>query len=204
MTTWFTADLHIGHARIIEFCGRPFGSIEEHDAALIGEWRAKVAPEDTVYFLGDLTLNPRVEDVIGLLRQLPGQIRVVPGNHDRALKRFAKGRAAGALGSLGDLNRVAFLRGQERAEGFPRVRLDGKTLLLNHHPIEDWPGRSGRPGRRDEDPLAGRWHLHGHSHGKSAPILGRLDVGWDTARSMLCWDQVQSMIRTAALEAAAR
>ena len=32
---FFTSDTHFGHKNILNFCHRPFDSIEEHDQALI-------------------------------------------------------------------------------------------------------------------------------------------------------------------------
>src|SRR5436190_12777295 len=73
-TVWFTADLHLGHGNIIKYCSRPFLTAEEqehaardargrwrvsdqtvrrHDAALIDAINATVAPDDTLWILGD-------------------------------------------------------------------------------------------------------------------------------------------------------
>ena len=35
---FFTSDTHFGHRHILEFCKRPFSSIEEHDEQLIANW----------------------------------------------------------------------------------------------------------------------------------------------------------------------
>lgn len=35
MTTWFTSDLHFGHANIIEYSGRPFPDLDHMNRALI-------------------------------------------------------------------------------------------------------------------------------------------------------------------------
>ena len=32
---WYTADMHFGHARIIELCGRPFVLVVEMDRAMM-------------------------------------------------------------------------------------------------------------------------------------------------------------------------
>ena len=57
-TTYFTSDLHFSHKNIMKFCPqfRSYASIKEMDAALIAQWNATVAPEDTVYNLGDISL----------------------------------------------------------------------------------------------------------------------------------------------------
>jgi len=38
-TTWFTADLHLGHRNIISYCERPFLDAAEMNDALIEGWR---------------------------------------------------------------------------------------------------------------------------------------------------------------------
>lgn len=50
------------------------------DAALVQNWNDTVTPEDTVYFLGDLTLRGRrFHDMLALLN---GNKVLVQGNHD--------------------------------------------------------------------------------------------------------------------------
>jgi calcineurin-like phosphoesterase family protein len=38
MANWYSADLHFGHHRIIDFCKRPFASTAEMNAALIASF----------------------------------------------------------------------------------------------------------------------------------------------------------------------
>ena len=51
MTTWFTADLHFGHANIIDYSGRPFADATAMNQALIERWNASIHPDDTVWVL---------------------------------------------------------------------------------------------------------------------------------------------------------
>ena len=51
---FFTADTHFGHANVIRFDDRPFGSVDEMDEELIRRWNSKVGTEDFVYVLGDM------------------------------------------------------------------------------------------------------------------------------------------------------
>jgi calcineurin-like phosphoesterase family protein len=81
LSIFFTADTHFGHNKIIEYCDRPFASIDEHDNALIARWNAAVSPDDTVFHLGDLSFLPR-ERTEEILEQLNGRIEMVLGNHD--------------------------------------------------------------------------------------------------------------------------
>lgn len=78
MALFFTADLHLGHANIMLHCGRPFATVEEMDAKIIGNWNAVVRPEDTVYVLGDFARG----DAAPYLRRLMGRVVLVRGNHD--------------------------------------------------------------------------------------------------------------------------
>lgn len=79
---YFTSDLHFGHKNIIEYCNRPFDDVEEMNAALINNWNETVSDNDTVYILGDLFMGKR-DTWAGIVEQLNGHIRLVPGNHDQ-------------------------------------------------------------------------------------------------------------------------
>ena len=48
--TFFIADLHFGHKKVIEFEKehRPFSTIEEHDEELVRRWNARVSKKDSV------------------------------------------------------------------------------------------------------------------------------------------------------------
>lgn len=79
---FFTADQHLGHARIIELCGRPFASVEEMNESLIERWNQTVSPDDTVYVLGDWAMG-RIKETLPLTRRCNGSKILIPGNHDR-------------------------------------------------------------------------------------------------------------------------
>ena len=79
---FFIADTHFGHRKIIDFEGkaRPFGTIEEHDAALIRNWNRVVTKRDVVWHLGDVAWTP--DALLNCVSQLNGRIKLVLGNHD--------------------------------------------------------------------------------------------------------------------------
>jgi calcineurin-like phosphoesterase family protein len=79
---WFTADLHIGHANIIRYSGRPFADVDEMDEALVARWNAAVAPDDEVWVLGDVAMG-RIAASLEHVGRLHGHKLLVPGNHDR-------------------------------------------------------------------------------------------------------------------------
>ena len=83
---YFTADQHFGHANIIKWCNRPFENNQHMDKEIIKRYNSLVTEEDTVYFLGDLTLHKH--DIVGnLLKRLKGIKHLILGNHD-SLKPF--------------------------------------------------------------------------------------------------------------------
>ena len=75
----FIADVHFGHKNCAKWRG--FDSAEEHDEYLIQEWNKVVLKRDTVYLLGDLSMENK--KYYHLIDRLNGLINVVLGNHDR-------------------------------------------------------------------------------------------------------------------------
>ena len=61
---YFTSDTHFQHANIIKHCGRPFASVEEHDAVLVENWNKKRKPK--VNSIGELTYKAAI--IIGVFQ----------------------------------------------------------------------------------------------------------------------------------------
>lgn len=81
---FFTSDTHFGHKNIIRYCNRPFSSVEEMDVAMIERWNEVVGPSDTVYHLGDFSINNQsAQKYVG---RLNGEIHLILGNHDKKVK----------------------------------------------------------------------------------------------------------------------
>jgi len=152
---WFTADHHFGHANIIRYDGRPYGTAEEMDADLISRWNETVAPGDIVYHLGDIFLYKRVEQARAVRAQLNGTVRLIRGNHE--------GTADGMKDAFDWIRDYYELKvPDEAAHG-------GKQLLvLCHYAFRVW-NRSHH----------GSFHLYGHSHGSlpDDPHARSFDVG---------------------------
>ena len=85
MATWFTADTHFGHARIIDICKRPFSSVDEMDRCMIANWNATVAKSDQVYFLGDFAYRADPRSTRKVFSQLHGQKFLIEGNLSTAV-----------------------------------------------------------------------------------------------------------------------
>jgi calcineurin-like phosphoesterase family protein len=149
---WFTSDLHFGHSNIIKYCERPFKDAEEMNKALIKNWNARVAADDTVYVLGDFSFMPP-GPTKGILQGLKGKKHLVAGNHDS--------------------NRVRGLEEWESVQDYLEVGLHGKFFVMMHYPIESWNKHL-----RGSVHLHG--HTHGSDrHGGMEPRRNRFDVGID-------------------------
>ena len=78
---FFTSDSHFCHKNIIEFCSRPFETVEEMNEKLVENWNKVVGPSDIVYHLGDFCFAGSAEWHY-LLGKLNGRIHLIIGNHD--------------------------------------------------------------------------------------------------------------------------
>jgi len=90
MNYWFTADCHLGHKNIIDYCSRPFTSLEDMNATIIRKWNERVKPDDLVFHVGDFcfkSANDRGEGenkkAISWEEQLNGKKIFIRGNHDK-------------------------------------------------------------------------------------------------------------------------
>ena len=77
---WVISDTHFGHANIIEYCDRPFSSVDEMNHVLVENWNKVVQDEDIVYHLGDVYFKNH-----SMLSALKGRKRLILGNHDNGL-----------------------------------------------------------------------------------------------------------------------
>lgn len=116
--TFYTSDTHFFHKRIIEYCNRPFSSIEEMNEILIQRWNEKVKPNDTVYHLGDFIWSSSVEKIREICSRLNGQKILVYGNHDDKKQL---------------LNSGCF-----KCYNYFDFKYHDKFIVLFHYPIQEW------------------------------------------------------------------
>ena len=90
MNYWFTADCHFGHKNIIEYCNRPFSSLDEMNETLIRKWNERVKEDDLVFHIGDFCFKNSQERGEGINvkagtweEQLNGKKIFIRGNHDK-------------------------------------------------------------------------------------------------------------------------
>lgn len=151
--TWFTADTHFHHSKVIDFTSRPFKSVEEMNETLIDNWNSVVKPKDEIYHLGDVSFGSR-EQTIAILNRLNGNIGLIRGNHD--IKRIKRGT----------FNQFAWVKDYHELS----QKRYGQKIVLLHYPLQTW-NQSHR----------GSYSIHGHEHGGLSNVvngvaLRRLDA----------------------------
>jgi calcineurin-like phosphoesterase family protein len=87
--TWFTADFHLGHSNIIQYCNRPFAHTTEMDAAILARLNAVVKAEDELYYLGDFCMGGPKVALAYRERIRCRRIYFILGNHDRVIPKIA-------------------------------------------------------------------------------------------------------------------
>jgi len=84
---WFTADEHYYHKKILEYCDRPFSSIEEMNETLINNHNNVVGKNDITIHAGDFTLLKNKKFIYeNIINKLNGKHVFIVGSHDYWLK----------------------------------------------------------------------------------------------------------------------
>lgn len=153
MATFFTSDTHFGDAHILRQRGGGFGSLDDHDAALIEGWNDVVGTDDDVWHLGDFAAGASRGRCVEIFEALRGRKRLIRGNHDT--------------------NRVLELPWVKPPQETARITVsdaDGTEwrLFLAHYAHRAWPGL-----------WRGTRHLYGHTHGSLPDTRFSCDVGVD-------------------------
>lgn len=141
MKTWITSDLHFGHRNIAKFCPETRGhwdtrnDPDKMDRDMIQMWNAQVAPEDTVYLLGDVAFCP-ADRAAKILRQLNGRLLLIEGNHDQKNLKSQEFRDCFA-----------------EIHKYLEIEYQGTFCVLFHYPIAEFNKQH-----------RGGCHFHGHLH----------------------------------------
>lgn len=170
---YFSSDHHFGHLNIIQYCKRPFSSVEEMNEQMAKRWNSIVKQDDVVYYLGDFSLL--LEPVEIIAPKLNGQKILIMGNHDRCHPLMSK-------------KRVVESEPIYRKAGFQELLLETKLNIadqkvrLCHFPYASEPDferyNGGKMEKyRPED--RGEWLLCGHIHEKWKIKNKMINVGVD-------------------------
>jgi calcineurin-like phosphoesterase family protein len=181
----FASDFHLGHDREFIYKPRGFNSIREHNQWILRGLNAEISYHDTLWYLGDFSLNTTVEQVLELFRRINcNNIFYVWGNHESSTAKIyqeAKKHAYPAISEDVEVypvsttypltaKNITFLGGVHEAT------INHQRIVMQHYAPHVW-NKSHR----------GSWALCGHSHGRIKEILPQacvgkvLDVGVDVA-----------------------
>lgn len=162
---FFTSDTHWWHRNIIDYCSRPYSSVEVMNQALIDNWNSTVSQSDIVYHLGDFAFAGK-QKIKDILRQLNGKIHIVYGNHDQQLIKVLRQEPT--------LVEAAYHGVKYQKIGGP----GGRWWTMSHYPFMMWP--------ESEKGVEKSIHIHGHQHASSYyKDKAMLDVGVDSAALIL-------------------
>lgn len=158
---WYTADLHFNHSNVIEFCNRPWKTVDEMNDGLIKRWNQFVKDGDTVYILGDMFFCGIIK-MKEIMPTLMGKKILILGNHD--WKKVKKHRAQEL--------------GFEWVADEHCVRIAGVDVLMSHFPYRgDHMGEERFKECRPKD--FGNWLMHGHVHNLWTVRDKMINVGVD-------------------------
>ena len=165
--TWFTADLHLGHANIIRFCSRPFTTVGEMDQTILERLNVSVKPNDILYFLGDFCMGSQKRIAVYRRRIRCNKIFAVPGNHDKQAHKLKED----------------FLWLDNLAE----VSIDGQPIVLCHYALRVW-NRSNHG--------SWHLYGHSHGRLPDTPNSLSMDMGVD-AHDFRPWhyDEIADLMR---------
>lgn len=149
----FISDTHFSHKNIIKYSSRPYEDTYAMNKAMTEAWNAVVAPDDTVYHLGDFAFA-KIETIEKILENLNGNIHFVHGNHDKEiLKNKERLLDYGLFKSI---------------TPYQEIHYKNQFIVMCHYGMRVW-NKSHH----------GSWMLYGHSHGSLPPFGKSVDVGVD-------------------------
>lgn len=178
---FFTSDLHIGHKNILTYCNRPFETLEAMHDYIIKQWNSQVSKDDTVYVLGDFSLNPKWSGII--IPQLNGTKILISGNHDATYphhwnKKYDKMLARYKVDGWSEIH----------TEITVNIGNKGYLVLLSHFPYND--ERFPQQAPTDNNLFL----LHGHLHRRYIKNNNMVDVGFDAGLVLHSEDDIVKLI----------
>ncbi|TJV03846.1 MAG: metallophosphoesterase [Mesorhizobium sp.] len=96
---------------------RPFGSLAEHDEAVIARWNETVGPEDEIWHLGDFARHGK-SNVETMLTHLNGRKNLIVGNNDASETTAA--------------------HGWNSVQHYRELTQEAQLIVLCHYPFRTW------------------------------------------------------------------
>lgn len=138
---WVTSDLHLGHDKEFIWGARGFNSVQEMNQTIIKNLKETVQSTDELYICGDVTLG---EINLDLLKQIPGHVHIILGNHDTDAREQAYKNLGWSV-SYGE--RIKYTDGTKKGQ---------MSFLLTHYPT-----LTANPGDKPHQCVV---NVSGHTH----------------------------------------
>ena len=133
---YFSADQHLGHHKIIQYCSRPFDNVHIMDQVIIDRINETVGVDDTLYILGDFCFRGK-KPIEYRSRIVCQDIHICLGNHDK--RNDFKDDLQG-FSSVQEVKEIIYCN---------------QRIYLSHYAHRTWPASH-----------KGSWMLYGHTHSK--------------------------------------
>lgn len=114
--TFFTADTHFYHKRIVKYQPNRGKHLDEMHAKLISTWNTTVGPEDDIWVLGDFLLSNK-DQHLNIFYALNGRKHLIRGNHD---------------------HRKVLKLDWESIDHYREITIDGQMIVMSHYPFLVW------------------------------------------------------------------
>lgn len=142
--------------------------VADHARILAENWDRVVGPDDTVYVLGDIAMNPK-KGAFEWFAERPGRPVLIAGNHDEVAGFRSKG--------LNARIRPEWANTFVTITDFAFLKIGGHRVALSHYPYDGEGDREFEGGDRLEEvrlrdlgvPL-----LHGHTHARHQAHTSKL------------------------------
>lgn len=159
---YFWSDMHFNHNAIINYCTRPFDTVDDMNRHMMEVWNDTLRDDDEIYVIGDFAfVRKDTWDISTIFYTLRGRKHLIIGNHDRQ-------------------NKSVLHLPWESQHDLLEIKQHGQKMQLCHYPLESWKGKE-----------QGAIHLHGHTHGTMAhKIPRRYEVGVDVEPCPVRWDEL--------------
>jgi calcineurin-like phosphoesterase family protein len=156
--------------------------------AICNQWKSQVTDKDTVYVLGDVSVNKRY--AFEYIPTLPGKKILIAGNHDDCFKFDTK--------ESGERKKAKYLdNGWDEVYMEYNTRIQGYYVKMTHLPpltgvTKDIDTRytQNRP-PFNPDTI----HLHGHQHNRYIKNGNLIDVGFDGSLRLLSEYDIMDLIK---------
>lgn len=178
---YWASDLHLGHANISRYCGRPYDTTEQMNVDLIDRINTMAGPQDELWLLGDIALGNLTDSLDHLRRLTAGRLVLVPGNHDRIHPMHGAKAAHHAQDYHAVFDTI-------HPSNTTTTLTDGTVVNVSHFPYWLTPteSRSLEGATPATDRFAawrpandGNWLICGHVHGAWATSGNQINVGVD-------------------------